>query len=149
MHASYFLPANEIRDVCTHARRQVLYMATYLFCLEGGGDLDLGFTKARDVNGINGRISGLNVWDHVIESKEIRRMSLGCANETGNAESWKSLISATSLPYSAILNQSDLSCQDREGNPCTSSSLILVCVNSRTWSLTGGQTTGSINFESY
>ncbi|KAJ7365918.1 hypothetical protein OS493_002649 [Desmophyllum pertusum] len=99
--------------------------------MRGGGDLDLGFTKARDVNGINGRISGLNVWDHVIESKEIRRMSLGCANETGNAESWKSLISATSLQYSAILNQSDLSCQDREGNRLVLNSTNQTTLNAR------------------
>ena len=66
-------------------------------------------------NEIIGRISGLNVWDHMIESKEIMRMSLGCTNEKGNVESWTKLKSATPSKCPVILNKEDLSCQDREG----------------------------------
>ncbi|KAL9987313.1 hypothetical protein ACROYT_G001597 [Oculina patagonica] len=82
--------------------------------IRGGGDLDLGFIQAHVTNGIIGRISGLNVWDHMIESNEIMRMSLGCANEAGNTESWANMRGATPSKCPVILK--DLSCQDREGN---------------------------------
>ncbi len=42
-------------------------------------------------------------------------MSLGCANEAGNAGSWASLINATSSQCSATLNRKGLSCQDHKG----------------------------------
>ena len=69
-------------------------------------------------SGIKGRISGLNVWDHILESKEIWRMSLGCANEIGNTEAWTELqsYSISSSQCSATWITKDLSCQDREGS---------------------------------
>lgn len=88
----------------------------FLPWIEGGGDLDIGFTKALVTNGIIARVSGLNGWGHMIDSKEIMRMSLGCANDTGDVEIWKNLASETSSKCSAFLNKEDLSCQDREGS---------------------------------
>ena len=51
----------------------------------------------------------------MIEPNEIMRMSLGCANEAGNAVSWASLTITSSSLCPVILHQKDLSCRDREG----------------------------------
>lgn len=79
----------------------------------------LRFKEETTSSGINGYISGLNVWNHVLESQEIWRMSLGCANETGNAEAWtrsQYYLSYNSTQCSVIRIKKALSCQDREGS---------------------------------
>ena len=48
-----------------------------------------------------------------MDAKEILRMSLGCANETGNAKSWASTVSLRH--DSVVFNQEDFSCQHRDG----------------------------------
>ncbi|XP_022803754.1 uncharacterized protein LOC111341068 [Stylophora pistillata] len=84
----------------------------------GKGNLNLELKKETTSNGTNGYISGLNVWDHMLESQEIWRMSLGCANETGNAEAWARFQSYLSYsPHdqcSVTQIEKALSCQDRE-----------------------------------
>ncbi|XP_078377085.1 uncharacterized protein LOC144660350 [Oculina patagonica] len=125
-----FLVDDKWHHICVSWRSKVGHLRIYIdgkikhdgfessifdLSMTGGGSLDLGFIKAHVANGIIGRISGLNVWDDMIEPNEIIRMSLGCANEAGNAESWARLISEAFVENDGILIREDSSCQDRQG----------------------------------
>ena len=44
-----------------------------------------------------GKISGLNVWHHVLSGQEVARMAYGCANEAGNVRSWADLHTGSNI----------------------------------------------------
>ena len=62
--------------------------------IRGGGSLVLGQEQdevgtgfAKDQSFV-GKLSGVNVWDHVISPRNISRMSEACTAEEGNVISW-------------------------------------------------------------
>ena len=62
--------------------------------IRGGGILVLGqeqdsFGGSFDANqSFIGKMTGVNIWDHVIKEQEIRRMSKSCLYGVGNVFQW-------------------------------------------------------------
>ena len=95
----------------TSARFQILFLCS---CVTGRGILTVTYLdKRNESNREYAVIAGLNVWDFVVNSKEIFYMSYGCGESFGNAISWLAVRNEVNRN---ITLHSPATCRERQGD---------------------------------
>lgn len=79
--------------------------------ISGNGAVSLSFQQNNESR--RSRLSGVNVWDHVLTVDQVYRLSLGCGNETANLLQWIDLKSYA--PAEHVSKLRGLSCTYRDG----------------------------------
>ncbi|XP_078357060.1 uncharacterized protein LOC144641914 [Oculina patagonica] len=60
--------------------------------IEGSRIMTIGFrAPSKNASVVLGKLSGFNVWSHVLLPEEIQRMSHGCGTEAGDAKAWETV----------------------------------------------------------
>ena len=78
-----------------------------------GSNASLAFWIAHD-NGLDnlGKVSGLNVWDYIMEKEQINHMSYGCYGERGNLISWSNVLE---LLTTDVVKRTSATCHIHQG----------------------------------